>query len=203
MKPFFQTLLFSIFAAVLLSGCGGINFSPEAAAKSALMNSGGNDFTIDANTLVIHQSIKLDETNAMVVMAFQGTRAGAGLQNCVYSYRVVKYAIGWQPSSGGGGCSSIQPGEGVQPFDVNGGRTSGSDPNSAVSEVYGMVYKPEIVKIAVTWDDGQTDEVDVINQSYLVYRLGSFQMKQVDGLDQSGQVVDTVPIDIAPGKKAP
>ncbi len=112
MKPFFRTLLTSIFAVVLLSGCGGINFSPEAAAKSALMNSNGNDFTLDASTLVIHQSIKLDDKTAMVMMTFQGDRSSFGLQNCVYSYRVVEVMLfGWQPSSGGGGCSSIQPGE--------------------------------------------------------------------------------------------
>ncbi len=66
-----------------------------------------------------------------------------------------------------------------------------------------MVYKPEIVKIVVTWDDGQINEVDVVNQSYMAYRLGLFQMKRVDGLDQSGQVVYTVPVNTAPEKEAP
>jgi hypothetical protein len=42
----------------------------------------------------------------------------------------------------------------------------------------------------VTWLDSTTQEVDVINHSFLAVRAGQFEMANIKGLNQDGEVVD-------------
>ena len=51
------------------------------------------------------------------------------------------------------------------------------------------------------WNDGKTQNVDVVNHSYLVARDGQFEMQSVEALSDDGQVIYTNEPIVAPGKQ--
>jgi hypothetical protein len=187
-------LLIFLIASIMLSACTGIYFSPEAAALAAVQNNGDPNFTIDPNSLEIHQSHEMDDGSVVVLMSYRGTRALSGPESCMNAYRLENKRLGWQPSSGSGSCQTQNPAEGeISAMGVGAGQSGSSRPGDpGFSQTYGTVSNPSIVKVRVTWNDTQVDQVDVIKGSFVNSRLGLFTMQQVEGLDEQGNVVYAV-----------
>jgi hypothetical protein len=61
-----------------------------------------------------------------------------------------------------------------------------------------------IASVEVTWEDGEVQQVPVVNNSYLAWREGVSDPVQILGLDAGDQVIYTsdAPV-LAPGKEAP
>lgn len=68
-------------------------------------------------------------------------------------------------------------------------RGSSSGAGLDYTEVDGFVYQPEIVSLEVSWEDGETQTVDVVNGAYLALRSGIQEVTQIRALDAAGEVV--------------
>jgi hypothetical protein len=195
-RLFFCFLLF----AILLAGCapGVMSYSPEQAAVRAITEPGDPNMVIDRGSVKVHQSAPLGGST-FVVVSFSGSD-GKRVDKCTYVYETQQMGIGtWAPQGGGGGCTGIQPGEAEPPqetLQVGAGTGSNGPNDPGHSYVYGLVRPTEngelIVKVRVTWQDGQMQELNVINSSYLAVRAGDLLYQKIEGLNESGEVVHTV-----------
>jgi hypothetical protein len=193
--------LFVFFSTLLFAGCQSLmTFTPEQAAVQNILDyNGGGDFALDPNSIRVMQSQKLQDS-VIVLVAFQGTQQGS-LQQCLFHYEAHQATIGtWVGGNGGGGCSMA--GQDRTPLEVGMGKIMGTQPGVlSYTEVDGFVNQEDILTVKVTWQDGETQQVEVVNSTYLAARTGSQEIEKIEGLDASGGVVYThTPPEPAPGK---
>jgi len=185
---------------LLLSACSQmLNFTPERAAIQEVLRSSEANLPVDPDSVQVLQTLAQGE-NTLVLVAFQRERATALPDECLFMYEMHRSVLGWVAGSGGGGCGPI--GGGGQPLDVGSGAHRSDE--LASSHVTGLVRDPLIASVEVTWDDGEVQQVPVVNGSYLAWREGVSSPVQVSGLDAQDQVIYTSdsPI-LAPGKETP
>ena len=201
-KPY----LFACLAlAVLLSGCGrsGMAFTPQQAVVSSIMERTQPGSIVDQSSVQVRQSQELSG-HTFVMISYNQTIENRN-ESCLMMYEVRRSSLGtWVPGSGGGGCQGRIGGGDPAPeqaVEIGSGQSGSSGPDDpGFSNVNGLVHQEGIVKIRITWHDGSTQEVDVINGSYLALRAGEYQMTKVEGLSQDGDVLFTYSNEIAPGK---
>jgi hypothetical protein len=177
---------------LLLTACGQASFSAEQAAIQAMRDSQGQG-SVYEDTIQVLQTKQVDQY-VYVLYAFR-TREVNYDADCLWLYRVQRTKVGlWRPSGGGGGCSGVLPGSDPSPMpdvEIGGGQSTNGPLDPGKSETYGKVNRPGIVKVQVTWDDGQSEDVDVVNASYMIVRDGLLKTVKVEGLDEAGAVVFT------------
>jgi hypothetical protein len=194
--------LIPLLLIILLTACGPVAFSPEQAAINAMRTSHGQGAVYEDSIQVL-QSEQIGKY-VYVLYAFRTQEVNFD-SDCLWLYRVQRGKVGlWQPSGGGGGCSGALPGSepiALPVVEIGGGQSTDGPFDPGISETYGKVNAPEIKKVRVIWEDGQSAEVDVVNASYMVIRGGQVKATRVEGLDDSGAIVFTnEPGGIAPGK---
>lgn len=203
MKSFMRLPIFFIAAALLLSACSGAPaLSPEQSAVQSVQRFGPtSNIQPDMNTVEVRQSVPLGSSR-LTLVTFQGQRLEPGGQkeDCVFVYIARRQLLSWQDSGGGGSCSPA--GVNTDPIGVGAGFNSAGNGMNEISHVDGLVFQPEIATVVVEWEDGEIQQVPVMNNSYLAARSGDHQMVAVRALDESGAVVftHTVPTP-APGKE--
>lgn len=184
----------------VLSGCN-LSLSPQSAAIEALQSVNGPNFKIDTQSIKILQTMDVSDTSTVVVISFNGLRNSNGLENCLYSQQVEKQLGFWRMFNGGGGCWSADSGANKDPLMAGGSQSGSSKPEDpGISQVFGAVNHPGIVKVSVTWDDGQVTNSEVFNGSFLSFRLGMAEMVKVEGLSDQGMVIYQINPQTAPGK---
>jgi len=114
-------------------------------------------------------------------------------------YQVQRRWGQWVTQGTGGGCGPVG-GDG-SPVGVSWGRQSVDVPRPALSHVDGLVYDSSVETVQVTWTDGEEQQAQVINDSYLALRWGDFELEQVQALDAAGEVIYTFGPSPAPGKQ--
>ncbi len=198
-KIYWQFIL-AVCAGLMLTGCGAVGLSPETVAVNAVMDHPG-DMTVDQSSIQVLQTLNVNDSRAIVLVFFQGTRKETGLESCLYSQGVEKWQLGWRMSNGGGGCAAAAGGVPVSDLWSGSGISHSRNLDPGTSEAHGMVYNPEITRVRVTWEDDQVNEAGVIQSSYQIARIGQMRVKNVQGLDDSGEVLyDQTPV-TAPGKQ--
>ena len=193
--------LLELLSALLLAGCQSLmTFTPEQAAlQNARDYDLGNDYTLDSNSVQVLQSLRLQDST-LVLVSFQENRRGSRMQ-CLFHFETHRTSIGtWVSGSGGGGCSMA--GQDQTPLEVGVGKSMNSQPGRLdYTEVNGFVNQEDIQSVKVTWQDGETQQVEVVNGTYLAARVGSQEIEKIEGLDASGGLVYThTPPEPAPGK---
>ncbi|HEX6302705.1 MAG TPA: hypothetical protein VFZ76_00835 [Anaerolineales bacterium] len=176
----------AILVFLLVAGCRGmLNFSPERAVVQEILS--GNSFGMRAvpDTVQVLQTKELEGTT-FVQVAFQAVDEQNRRQDCLFVYEARSSPTGFASGGGGGGCSFGGPRENA-PISVTRGSSSGAGVD--YTEVDGFVYQPEIVSVEVTWEDGETQTVDVVNGAYLALRSGIQDVTQIRALDAGGEVV--------------
>lgn len=180
-------------AALLLAACTSVTpaFTPEQAVAQVVLHSPRQDVVVDVASVKALQ--RLDVAGKTFVVVANNQQAGDHLETCLGLYEARRSPlIGWVSGSGGGGCSGQIAGnpEPPQPMEVGGGSQSSGDPSEPdICTTYGKVNQPDIVTVRVTWNDGQVQEVPVVNGSYAAIRVGQFSMTHVDGLNEKGEPV--------------
>ena len=213
MKWFYGKLTIFLLSALLLSSCG-IAYSriggagavtPESAAITAVIVQQGGNFTLDQNSIQVLQTQQLAENYALVQIAYQGFQQAQQVQ-CLSTHAALSSQGGWRITGGASGCVPAGQDSG-SPLDVsqnsNSGGGASSDPgNTAVD---GFVNDARIKTVSVTWQDGQVQQVSVVNGAYLAGRLGKQAAFQtIQGLDENGVVIYTFDQSPpAPGKTSP
>jgi hypothetical protein len=184
MKNIRIKLLLIFLLSLLFSGCRGVAFSPEAAVTRELLRRSGSTLVVDAETIKIHQTIEINDAQAIVMLSFEGTRPATGLEVCTAAYESIKQTIGWVSANGSRGCRTVANGLAVEEFEVHSGRYSGRLPQDpGYSIVYGFVHDPAVEKISVTWDDNVVTEADVVESSFIAIRSGQYVLQLIEGLD--------------------
>jgi hypothetical protein len=199
------TLTLLVQTMVLL-GCapGMITFSPQQVAIQALTQQQSPNTVIDQASILVRQTVNMDQKSFVLISYSQVE--GIRRDKCLTMFQLGRGGPGgWRPNSSGGGCSGTLPGGDPPPEPamevVGGGRSSGSAPLDPVySNVNGLVNQAEISKVRITWADGQVQEINVINGSYLAVRAGNLEYQKVEGLNAAGGILYSNEPQVAPGK---
>ena len=192
--------IIALMVFLTAAGCSGLlNFSPERAAVQEILS--GNSFGMQAqpDTVQVLQSKALEGTK-FVQVAFQAVDDQGRQQECLFVYETRKTPVGFVAGSGGGGCGIGKP-PGGEPISVGVGSSGGA--GVVYTEADGFVYQPEIASLEVTWEDGETQMIEVVNGAYLALRSGRQELAQIKALDADGEVVYTYESPApAPGKQS-
>jgi hypothetical protein len=177
-------------------------FGPEQAAVSAVRNNLEPNVKMVDNSLQVHQTVKAKDDLAVVIMTFKQVRAKSGDETCMYTYEVLKRSIGWAPKSGGGGCWTNFQADLEADIQVGTSMSTSSEPGDlGFSQAYGLVRNPEIVKVKVTWNDDSEEVVSLNNSTFVSFRIGQFEMRNVEGLNEQDEVIYSFAFATAPGKQ--
>lgn len=155
---------------------------------------------IDPSTVqVLHTEPWGDDVIGLV--AFQAVRDTGRRQDCLFVYQATHKGMQWLAGRGGGGCGPA--GGAGDPIRVGTGRHS-SRTDGAWSHVSGTVYDPSVSAAHVTWEDGQEQQMSLVQGHFVVVRAGTHDVERVDALDADGATILTHERDpIAPGKQVP
>lgn len=192
---------------LVLTGCGAMGFSPQQIAVNQAAESAPPDAVVDTASIQVIQTVEMNG-KSFVMVSFNQTVKNRK-DDCLFVYGFYKSSIGtWSAESGGGGCSGqvgggeLPPPEPISNIGLNMASGGGSPTDPGVSSIYGLINLDEIVMVRVTWADNTAQEVNVVNNSFLVVRAGQVNMINIEGLKEDGEVVynHQNPTD-APGKQ--
>ena len=195
-------LIIGLLMILTFPGCIPIAFSPEAAATREALRQKFPDSVIDPGSLQLLQKLEMNDSN-FILISFEQNRAKSGRESCLFLYNVQKTRLGgFMPASSGGGCSNERLDPAVSPMTSGANSSSGngnSDPGYSAAN--GQVFRDDIEIVQVTWSDDTTQQVDVINKSYIAARTGLFEMKKVEGLSADKKVLYSSEFHVDPNKK--
>jgi hypothetical protein len=184
-----------LLALALLTACA---LSPEEAAIQAVQESQGIT-RISPGTLQ-HLQTQPWQDGVMVLVSYQTLVENGQIAECVSLYEAQRQQLGWASGGGGGGCWT--GGGHSEPIGIGAGQHSGNG-RPGLSYVYGLVYDERVAAVKVTWDDGQEQQGEVVNGSYLVLRAGAHDYGQIRALDAEGNTIHTQPSPLpAPRKES-
>lgn len=194
--------LIAVALLFTLTACGSFGFSPELSAMSAVRSTIDSNAKMVDNSLVVHQSVKARDNLYVVIMTFNQVRAGTGDETCLYTYEIEKRNLGWSPNSGGGSCWTQDIDTGLpEDIQIGSSQSSSNQPGDpGFSQAYGWVTNPEIVKVRVTWNDGQQEELSVTDSTFVAFRFGLLTLQNLEGLNENGQAIYSYNTQAAPEK---
>jgi hypothetical protein len=117
--------------------------------------------------------------------------SGKTISECGSATYVERDLLGWH-LRGGGGIFCTPHAASARPFARAGSQGSLCKGAGLRSETYGLVTDPAAVEVRVTWSDGLTETVALVNESYLVVRADEVIVEQIEALDATGTVVATL-----------
>jgi len=193
---------------LILTGCivpPGSAFTPENAAANFAAQTMSVNATVLSDTLQVRQKIERTPKTVVVMVSFDRLIDGRR-ETCLMTQETRRGPLGlWSAGSGGAGCAGQPAGQDqfvpLQPLDVGGGQNGGPNPaDPGFSYVNGLVYQDDITLVRVTWEDGQQQIVEVINQSYIALRAGQFSWQSVEGLNDAEEVIFSTVTGFDPAK---
>jgi hypothetical protein len=117
--------------------------------------------------------------------------SGTTTSECGSATYVERDLLGWHLRCGGG-IFCTPHGASARPFARAGSQGSLCKGVGLRSETYGLVTDPAAVEVRVTWSDGLTETVALVNESYLAVRADEVIVEQIEALDATGTVVATL-----------
>jgi hypothetical protein len=180
-----------LLSVVLLTACA---FSPAEAVRRRPLHSASSGAVTD---LQIRQSVPWHD-GEIVYYTFDELDPSGAPSECGFVAYTQPGLLGWQTGAGGGGCATR--GAVTGPFERAGWGGNSSRDGDNWSNAYGLVSDPAAAEVRLTWSDGLTNTVVLVDGSYLVVRAGQVDVEQVEALDAAGIVVatQTIPPRIKP-----
>ena len=177
---------FTLMLLCFLTAClpGGMAISPESAVTQELIEYNA----AIPDSIRIHQSVPWQEN--IVVLASYTSTEGSEAASCEAVFEMEHIATGWHASGSGIGCS-IPPNTDAVTF---GSGSQGVAPDD-FSYAHGLVKLPSAETVEITWPDGTTQHLQVVNHSFLALRDGTFHMiARLDILDSNETVIHEIEI---------
>jgi hypothetical protein len=203
-KTIFQILLSAAGSLFLLlaSGCYPIAATPEEAATYSALHQNRQNFQVDPNTLQVLQSTEVNQST-LVLIAYQGKDTRFGSQSCLDVYEIRKgFLGGYRMFSSGSGCTSEGSDQPMEPLTYGSNTSGGNQPkDTGYSCVNGQIFQDKIQHVLVTWDDGVQQEATLQNDSFLAARSGNHDLKKIEALDASDQLIYRTEPAVAPEKQ--
>lgn len=177
--------------AFLLTGCAGGSSSAEQAAAKYVINMVSDEAVIDPRSIEILQAQPFEDST-YVVLSYRRKYAGND-ETCLVLYETHRELFrGWVSTGGGGACATQEDESAADVLRFSGGTSFRREQNKPpVSHALGKVSDPAIVKVDITWEDGQVQQAQVVNNSVLAMRTGEAQVRNAVGLDQEDEVIFT------------
>lgn len=177
--------------ASLLAGCGGVGGSAEKAAADYVINMKSDEAVNDPRSIEILQTQSFEDST-YVVLSYRRKYAGND-ETCLVLYETHRELFrGWVSTGGGGACATQEDEAAADVLRFSGGTSFRREQNKPpVSHALGKVSDPAIVKVDITWEDGQVQQAQVVNNSVLAMRTGEAQVRNAVGLDQEDEVIFT------------
>ncbi|QRN84230.1 hypothetical protein JR338_05680 [Chloroflexota bacterium] len=190
---YFVALL--IFLPMLSIGCSKqlqiFISSPEEIATRYIQENREDGFTVTIDSVKSIQTIEHNDA-ALILVQYDGERQGVGQEKCEVVLEVKHNSIaGWKINNGAGLCHEINNSENPAPITVVSSWGYSSLFGDRYSTVFGYVCDPQIVKVAVMWDDGQEQAVEVYMSTYFIVRNGESHMTTITAYDAQGEIVFT------------
>jgi hypothetical protein len=190
-----------LVAFLSLTACQTIfSFSPDRAAIQEIVLNSPSTMEVHRDTIRVLQMQEF-KTGMMVLATYLGTGEGGQMSECLALFQTEKGDEGWNAYSHGSGCwpAGLVDEEPVQILYGQRGSFGQS-----TSDVSGLVYKPDITSVEVTWGDGESQALEVVKGSFLGLRSGSHELKSLTAFDESETPVYSYEVPSpAPGKETP
>ncbi len=177
---------------LMMAGCQGISsLSADEAAKRQILNRPAVGEVIDPASITALQR-QTFEGSTYGVLSYKSVWDGQR-QDCLRMIGMRPDLLaGWKLVSSTGSC--IQIGTGTantdQLLEIFSGTDSRADQKKPdISRAFGKVNDNAIVKVRIVWQDGQSQEVQVVNSSYIAIRTGKAQLKTAEGFDSENAVI--------------
>jgi hypothetical protein len=199
-KKFIRAIPFLV-AFLSLTACQTIfSFSPDRAAIQEIVLNSPSTIEVHRDTIRVLQ-MQESKAGMMVLATYLGTGEGGQMSECLALFQTEKGVEGWNASSHGSGCWPAGLVD-EEPVQILYGRRSSN--GQSTSDVSGLVYKPEITSVEVTWGDGESQALEVVKGSFLGLRTGSHELKSLTAFDESETPVYSFEVPSpAPGKETP
>lgn len=177
---------------LLLAGCQGRgSASADQAAVQQILRSPAAGAVVDPTSFQVLQT-QTFEGSSYVVLAYNRTWNNRD-ESCLAMHEThYELLTGWVAGSGAGACSDRRVDSQVvkDPIHLSGGTQIRKDQRKPdISHVLGTINDPAITRVRITWQDGQSQEAEVIKGSFLAIRTGKLELKTAEGFNQDNAVV--------------
>ncbi len=183
-----------IFALLLLTGCQRAGeSSAERAATQQIIRHPADGEILNPNTIEVLQT-QVFEEDTFVVVSYQRNWNSRD-EDCLMLVETHHELInGWVSGGGSGTCTETEVGvvKSANPMHLSGGTRFRGDQNKTdISHVMVRVNDPAIVRVSITWDDGQMQEGQVVKGIFVAMRAGKEEVKTAAGLNEQNELVYT------------
>jgi hypothetical protein len=167
-----------------------IVLTPEDAAVRYVRETITANFTVTGNSVEAAQAVTLKD-QVLVLVQYRGTRPGGGVDICETVLETRKTGLnGWKVFNGAGLCHEVQPANSIPVTSGSSqGHSTSQDPGYTTA--YGHVREPQITTVAVTWEDGLLQSVEVQNSTYFAVREGGFSIRKIEAYNGQHEIVYT------------
>lgn len=187
MTKWMRRMSLFLAASLFLTACQSIfTFSPDRAAVQEIVLNSPSMIEVHRDTIRVLQLQEFDP-GILVLATYLATAEGSQLSECLALFYSEKAVEGWNAHSRGSSCWPAELAEEESPLHfIHGQSRSG---NQSTSDASGLIYDPEITSVQLTWEDGETQVLEIVKRSFLSVRNGQHELKVVEGLDESGELV--------------
>jgi hypothetical protein len=189
-------------ASLFLTACQSLlNFSPDRAAVQEIVLNSPSMIEVHRDTIRVLQLQEFDP-GTMVLATYLATAEGDQLSECLALFYAEKAIEGWNAHSRVSSCWPAELVEEEAPIHFIHGKSRSGD--QSTSDTSGLVYDPEIKAIQLIWEEGDSQVLEVVKGSFLLVRTGQHELKAINALNESGELVYSQEIPApAPGKDIP
>lgn len=189
--PFICLLL----ATLLFSGCSKVktigSATAEDTAVQAIREIKMGNFEIDIKTIQTVQSVELAD-GVLVLLQYGGFRMGGGAETCEYVMEIDKSkSLTWEVHSGSGLCHEINDPTDTQPITVGTSQSSNFPKDFGYTAAYGNIRDPKITKIVISWEDGQIQQANIQDATYIAAQKGDIDLDKIEAFDENGKMIYT------------
>jgi hypothetical protein len=164
--------------AGFLVACGSLlTFTPEEAAVRDITERGSSRLGVDPTTVRVLQVQPWQESTA-VLLFYTVNLEVEEEDDCLRLTTVQRVGLDWRTQRVATACMEADTWA-LRPLEVV------TDSN----HVMGLVTAEGAVQVEVEWDDGETQQVEIINGSFLALTEGSRKACRVQVLDADGNVL--------------
>lgn len=191
-----KQIYFAVILTILpwfMAGCSDelqiLTSSPEEIAIHFVQENNEDGFSIEDNSVTIIQTIEGDG-GAFILVQYDGERESVGPEKCQVVLEARHNPIaGWRIKNGSGLCHEFDDSTDTVPITIASSQGSLSIFQGRYSSVFGYVRDSQIVRVVVTWNDGQEQAVEVYLETYFLVRNDESHMARIAAYNAKNEIV--------------
>ena len=184
-----------LMVAVGMVGCTDrlykLKQTPEEIAINLAKETDWENFIVSEDSMEAIQTISVHRQD-LVLVRFRVEYPEGGVEVCEMLYAIQKFPIYKTKSNTSSGlCHETDDYSNPVPIMVVSSweRTSFFQP--AYSTIYGYVRNPDVSKIKITWEDGDSQIIEVKESSYMAVRDGQVAPSKIEVFNRANEIIFT------------